>query len=264
MHTSFATRFARENQIHAEADARVWLAYDALTNQKVVIKEAVSPERVRQLHNECRFLRSLRHSGIIKMVNEDTENETMAALQYAPGGDLYSVVEGGRQSEDLAKKTAKRVLESLKYLHCQKIIHRDIKLENILITDKTYEGDNVVLADFGVALQLDSDDSFKTPVASLEYAAPEIVCRKPMNEKVDIWALGVTIFACLTGRLPFSDPQPNTVVREIRRGLPVFKRLAKSIRGGGYAFDLLSKMLAYDPSNRISASDALKHQWFSI
>ena len=265
MYESFAKRFARADEIHVESDACVWLAYDALTNQKVVIKEAVSPERIQQLRNECRILKSLHHSGIIKMVNEDAENETMAALQYAPGGDLFSVVEGGRLSEALVKKTAKRVLESLSYLHCQKIIHRDVKPENILITDENYEGDNVILADFGIALQLGSGDSFNASAASLEYAAPEIVCRKPMNEKVDIWALGVSIFACLTGRLPYSELQPSTVAREIRCGLPIFKRFAKRIRGGyRHAFDLLSKMLAVDPNKRISASDALKHEWFSM
>lgn len=244
-------------EIYDGEATNICLYCDTFNKSLVFVKQARSAESIQQLRNECAMLRRLKNDGIIKLVYENVDGEHALGLQYAPGGDLFSHIQRGGLSECLVKKTARKILEILVYLHKEKIVHRDIKPENILVTSPEYRGDNVILADFGIAVELKTSH-FQSTEASLEYAAPEVVLQQPVNEKVDIWALGVALFVCLTGRMPFSN---RNMIGQIRRGLPVVKAARKHAKHP-VAFDLILKMLAVDPKERLSASEALEHPWF--
>jgi calcium/calmodulin-dependent protein kinase I len=153
------------------------------------------------------------------------------------------------------------ILHTLAYLHSQDIWHRDIKPENLLVMDYSLSPNCVVLADFGFARHIPEgfcDDEF---CGSLEYAAPELLRGHRYTEKVDIWALGITTFACLTSALPF-DSDPDEMRREILAELPHLfdgDRLDVSEE----CRSLIDWMLAPDPADRPSAEQALHHQWFA-
>jgi serine/threonine protein kinase len=179
----------------------------------------------------------------------------------ASGGDLLSWIQTSPFDENVTKSIMSRVLGALSYLHAQGIWHRDIKLENLLVMEHTLSPDCVVLADFGFSGRFKAgvcDNSFP---GTLFYAAPELIARRPYNEKVDIWALGIVMYACLTGRYPFDCADRASVSAEITAGLPgLFD--GDDIEISDDARDLLDWMLTPDPTGRATANAALGHNWF--
>ena len=257
--------------LYSHGDTCLRLTHDKQTDKEIVIKTGSTASRQNQIQNEIEVLRSLSHDNIIKIVDcgsvDGGDAQVFIAMPYACGGDLLSYVEKGPIAEELVQKTAQKILHALQYIHGLGIVHRDVKLDNILITGKRYVGDNVVLSDFGLATEIDSDGYFRDSKGSLECAAPEVLAPgKLKSEKVDIWALGVTLYTCLTGTLPFSRTQANcinSVTTEIMRGLPVFRNKKNHFKQDfPLAYDLIKRMLVVDPEKRISASEALGHPWF--
>lgn len=104
------------------------------------------------------------------------------------------------------KIIAKQLFNALQYLHSGCIVHRDIKLENILVTDIDQYNKSrrtIKLADFGLAKQLDHNDLPNEKVGSLSYMAPEVINRKPYDTRVDIWSACVVLYVLLSGEQPF-------------------------------------------------------------
>ena len=105
-----------------------------------------------------------------------------------------------------------QLLQGLAYLHQQNIFHRDIKPENLLV-----KGDNIKIADFGLANFLMDDNFLDTSCGSPNYAAPEVISgRMYAGPEVDIWSCGVILYALLCGRLPFDDENIPSLFRKIK------------------------------------------------
>lgn len=161
----------------------------------------------------------------------------------------------GRLCEEEALKYFRQLISALGYCHSFNICHRDLKPENILVSS---EGD-VKIADFGMAaLQQGPDYKLTTSCGSPHYAAPELVKgNKYRGNQVDIWSMGVILFAMLAGRLPFDaeashDLQP--LLKVIRKG----QYTIPSHIGPG-ASDLISKMLCVNPKDRITIPQIWRH-----
>ena len=250
-------RFVVEEKIYSGMDAVIWRGYERDTFRKVIIKEATGLDR--QVRNEIQFLSRLSHKNVIEIIEYDHSRSQFFVLPFAAGGDLISVVEQGRISESVVKKTIFCILKALSYIHGLGIVHNDIKPDNIFITDNLYGGDNVVLGDFGMACDVDRSGYCRSSFGTQVYMPPERLCGTPHNGKADIWSLGVTMFICLFRMMPFEG---DAVEEEICEGLPI-------IRSGildevsEEAADLLVRMLNVDPEERISAEEAILHPWFS-
>ena len=133
-------------------------------------------------------------------------------------------------------------------------------MNNILISDAEYRGDNVILSDFGLACDVDESGLAREYFGTFEYAPPEKLCGIPYGCSADMWSLGVTMFTCLLQRMPYSNQ--DTALREIIAGLPLLETdIMDSL--SEEARNLLRQMLQKDPQARISDSDALNHPWFS-
>lgn len=250
-------RFVVEEKIYSGMDAVIWRGYERDSFRKVIIKEATGLDR--QVRNEIQFLSRLSHKNVIEIIEYDYSRSQFFVLPFAAGGDLISVVEQGRISESVVKKTIFCILKALSYIHGLGIVHNDIKPDNIFITDNLYGGDNVVLGDFGMACDVDRSGYCRSSFGTQVYMPPERLCGTPYNGKADIWSLGVTMFICLFRMMPFEG---DAVEEEICEGLPI-------IRSGildevsEEAADLLVRMLNVDPEERISAEEAILHPWFS-
>lgn len=243
--------------MHANGGTCLQLYTDNETGNKYVIKTGQDPARQRQIQTELRILQELNHDSIIKVESVyDQDGCTPGiVMRYAVGGDLGRYVrKEGPLAEDLVKRTLKQILEALEYIHGLGIVHCDIKPDNIFITGTEYTGDNVVLADFGLAVELNEYGYFNERQGTLDYAAEELFIEKRRSEKVDIWALGVTFFECLMGERPY--------VLDGKLGPQWKKDLARSMMSHfPLAYDLCAKMLT-DAEVRVSAHDALTHPWF--
>lgn len=125
-------------------------------------------------------------------------------LEYVSGGDaLQYIQKNGAVGECVAQRWSKQIVDAVQYLHNANITHRDLKLENILIT----EDEQIKICDFGfIKRQADNSELSKTYCGSRSYAAPEILMGRPYDpKKTDVWAIGVILYIFVFGNMPFDE-----------------------------------------------------------
>ena len=173
-------------------------------------------------------------------------------LEYVEGGELFHYISrNGRLAEDEAIRIFRQIISGLSYCHRFTICHRDLKPENILM-DRL---GNVKIVDFGMAALQPANKWLKTSCGSPHYASPEVIQAKNYRgDRADIWSSGIILYAMLTGTLPFdSDGTDHRVVcRLVIQGRYTFPEGMSS-----HAKDLISRMLQYDPRDRIP----MKRMW---
>ena len=160
--------------------------------------------------NEVKIYENLKHKNIIKYISsEQINNYYFLYLEYIKGGSIKNLIDQfGGFTESLIKKYTKQILDGLKYLHDNKIIHRDIKCANILIGDKG----TIKLTDFGCSKIIiinkkdsSSNEEYCTSLkGTIPWCAPEVICHKKYGKKADIWSLGCTLIE-MTGHKPWGN-----------------------------------------------------------
>lgn len=236
---------------------KVYLAAHLLTNTKVVLKSSCRKQAIilaREIHHHRRLL----HPNITRLYEVVcTEDRIYLAMEYCPNGELYDWV---AREKRLDEKTTCRIMWQLccaiQYLHRQGCVHRDLKLENIFL-DKAY---NVKLGDFGFSR--DSDCSrrtfMNTRCGTVAYCAPELVQgHKYIGECVDIWSLGIIMYALLIGRLPFDEDDVSLTEQKIINECPQYpETLSKN------SLSLLKSLLCKDYRLRPSIDQIISHPYF--
>jgi serine/threonine protein kinase len=132
-------------------------------------------------------------------------------MDLCPHGDLFDYIDTqGSLPDKTALFMMAPIFSALEYVHSKKLVHRDVKAENILLT----HNNEPVLADFGIAACVDDAQAMTQACGTPGYAAPEIVTAKRYSQKVDIFAAGVVLYLMLSNRFPFASPDPATVIRK--------------------------------------------------
>lgn len=156
----------------------------------------------------------------------------------------------------------KQLLSAINYCHSKKIVHRDLKPENMLLEqDKDLE--KIKIVDFGTSLVYDSGKKLEEKLGTAYYIAPEVI-KKSYNEKCDLWSCGVIMYILISGEPPFNDPRADNdaIMKKVELGKydiehGIWKSVSKEAK------DLIKKLLTYDPAERISAEQALRHPWIA-
>ena len=238
---------------------------DSIEAMKVIKKAELEIENEREIINEISILRKMDHPNILKLFDfYSTEDSYAMILELCSGGELYKeIIEKGPFNEGYTSYVMYQIFSAINYCHKMHIIHRDLNPENILIIDRNELGyPRIKICDFGLSKIFEKGLKQKKVVGSLFYIAPEVL-KKNYNEKCDIWSCGVIMYILLSQKLPFNSEEENEdeLLNKILIGKfdlesPPFDKISKSGK------DLITKLLNSDPQKRISAEEALNHQWF--
>ncbi|KAJ8906430.1 hypothetical protein NDN08_002923 [Rhodosorus marinus] len=233
---------------------------------KIVSKEGLSPERIHRLHCEAAIMLVVRSPQIVSTIDIfDSEDKVYVVMEYLTAGTLDECLAKRPQvTESQLRMIMNEIVYGLAALHSLRIVHRDIKLENIACEFETFPM-GAKLLDFGFGAIIpdasDMSNALSTMLGTWMYLAPEQVNRKPYGASVDLWAAGVLMYKCVTGKFPFEAESPNKVMRLIRTGKYAYGSEWKSY--SSRSRDFISKLLEPDAEARMTAVEALAHPWIA-
>jgi len=209
---------------------------------------------------EIEIMYRIHHPNVVKLFGHFEDNTyCYFIMEYIPGGNIYSYVpkNGIRTiSTQQVASIIKDVISATYFLHnmVPPIIHRDIKPENVLLAS----GMQAKLTDFGWSNYMQGDYKRTTVCGTPIYLAPEMINNTGHDEKVDIWCIGVLLFELMTGVQPWRGTDVNTVkMNIIRLKINWPKNMDRK------AGDLISRILRYNPEERISLESMLMHPFFT-
>ena len=264
------------------AFGKVNLGLNVLTGRVVAIKSfKTTPikkfqHKMKKIQYETELMKRFNHKNITKILEVFNDEEYMLIImEYINGGNLFSFVKKRRKlSEKMAKFLFRQIILGIQHIHSKNVVHRDIKLENILIDFDN----NVKICDFGIGKVLENEDELLydkcgTPM----YMAPEIILANDDNGykgfPVDIWSSGITLYIMLSGSLPFNIKNKNNnkedmALNSIKDKNNIFLQnqivnvKPKEIENISIeAKNLLKGLLNKNPSKRLTCSQILNHPW---
>ncbi|KAJ3270134.1 Map microtubule affinity-regulating kinase [Terramyces sp. JEL0728] len=211
-----------------------------------------------KFQEEVLLLMRFDHPNIIKTYKIiDSEEEAYIIMEYASGGELMDYVVSKKHLEEVeARKLFRQLVSAVDYCHESKVVHRDLKLENILLN----EAGSVLVSDFGLGRTFNPGERLKTFCGTPTHAAPEMVTGQKYNgAKIDIWAMGVILYVMVTGILPFQ----GSSIKEL------FTNISKANYATPYYLssdlkELLSLIFVANPNKRISIEGIRNHHWVNL
>ncbi|EEA26333.1 hypothetical protein TMatcc_005400 [Talaromyces marneffei ATCC 18224] len=267
---------------------------------KLIRRESLgsNPSRLPKIYREIAILRELSHPNIVRLHEMvETDRYIGIIMEYASGGELFDYILKNRYLKDnAARRLFAQLVSGVGYLHKKGIVHRDLKLENLLLDRNR----NLIITDFGFANTFNPADELgeeieynltnrefvkrmgldKTDAAGLRrgdlmqtscgspcYAAPELVVSDSLytGRKVDVWSCGVILYAMLAGYLPFDDDPANPEGDNINLLYKyiVSTHLTFPEYVTPHARDLLRRILVPDPRKRADLFEVARHSWLS-
>ncbi|RDL42351.1 Protein kinase-like (PK-like) [Venustampulla echinocandica] len=267
---------------------------------KLIRRDSVgtNPTRLAKIYREIAILREISHPNIVRLHEMvETEKQIGIILEYASGGELFDYILNHRYLKDnAARRLFAQLVSGVGYLHKKGIVHRDLKLENLLLDRNR----NIIITDFGFANTFSADDELgeeieynlssrdfvkrmdldkilpngyrrgdlmQTSCGSPCYAAPELVVSDSLytGRKVDVWSCGVILYAMLAGYLPFDDDPANPEGDNINL---LYKYIVSTPLTfpeyvTPHARDLLRRILVPDPRKRADLFEVARHSWLS-
>ena len=244
------------------AFGKVNIGLNILTGRIVAIKSfnkqnILNEKAKKKILYETNLMRGLYHPSVTKILETfETDKYMLIIMEYISGGNLQNFVKKRRK---LCEKTAKilyrQLIQGIKYIHSKGIVHRDIKLENILL-----DLNNIVkICDFGVGKLTQKGQKLMDQCGTPVYMAPEIIKGDGYEGfPVDVWSSGVALYIMLSGNIPFNRDKTHDLQSAIVN-LP-YKKIDDI---SDNANDLLKNILEKDPNKRFTPDQILEHPWMN-
>jgi serine/threonine protein kinase len=249
---------------------------------KMIKQKNIKAKIKKYLIQEIEVMMSIKHDNILRFLEaKKTSNNIYIFFEFCNGGDLRRLLDlkGGKLDESLTQIIVKQLVEGLNHLNDNKSMHRDLKLDNILINFPDYNGEatvpdeyiqdfdpteeriEVIIGDLGFARNLGQQDMATSYCGTPLNMAPEIINGRHYDTKVDIWSLGTMIYELLVGFAPFTGVDPYDLANNVNAGnYGVPKNIKLSLK----CLDLLHKCLQFEPKKRAGHKELLLHPFLEV
>ncbi|KAI6246076.1 Protein kinase kin1 [Erysiphe necator] len=228
---------------------------DDVQHQSKADRERADHSKEVRTAREAAIVTLLHHPFICSMKDVfRTTHHWYMLFEYVNGGQMLDyIISHGRLKEKQARKFSRQIASALDYCHRNSIVHRDLKIENILIS-KT--GD-IKIIDFGLSNMFNPRDHLKTFCGSLYFAAPELLQAKQYTgPEVDIWSFGIVLYVLVCGKVPFDDQSMPALHAKIKKGVVDYPSwLTPECK------HLISRMLVTDSRQRANLQEIMNHSW---
>ncbi|XP_036406135.1 hormonally up-regulated neu tumor-associated kinase [Megalops cyprinoides] len=268
-HTKRVGSYLVGKMINKGSFAKVMEGLHISTGEKVAIK-VIDKKKAKQdsyvlknMKREPRIHQMIKHPNIVQLYETlETENSYYMVMELCLGGDLMDrICDRKRLEEREVRKYTRQILSAVEHLHRHGIVHRDLKIENFLLD----EYNNIKIVDFGLSNTLKaealSQDLLNTQCGSPAYAAPELLAHKKYGPKVDVWSVGVSMFAMLTGTLPFTVEPFN--IKQLHQKMVNGEISAIPSDISKAAIQFVLSLLEPDPAKRPSIKEAMEEKWLN-
>ncbi|KAM9037023.1 serine/threonine-protein kinase 36 isoform X1 [Sarcophilus harrisii] len=223
---------------------------------KFIPKLGRSEKELRNLQREIEIMRGLRHPNIVQMLDSfETDKEVVVVTDYAEG-ELFQILEDdGKLPEDQVQAIAAQLVSALYYLHSHRILHRDMKPQNILLA----KGGGIKLCDFGFARAMSTNTMVLTSIKGTPlYMSPELVEERPYDHTADLWSVGCILYELAVGTPPFYTTSifqlVSLILKDPVRWPPTISQCFKSFLQG---------LLTKDPRQRLAWPELLYHPFIA-
>ncbi|XP_077819658.1 serine/threonine-protein kinase 33 isoform X4 [Macaca mulatta] len=238
---------------------------------KKVNKEKAGSSAVKLLEREVNILKSVKHEHIIHLEQVfETPKKMYLVMELCEDGELKEILDRkGHFSENETRWIIQSLASAIAYLHNNDIVHRDLKLENIMVksslTDDNNEINlNIKVTDFGLAVkkQSRSEAMLQATCGTPIYMAPEVINAHDYSQQCDIWSIGVIMYMLFCGEPPFLASSEEKLFELIRKGElhfenPVWNSISDCAKS------VLKQLMKVDPAHRITAKELLDNQWLT-
>ncbi|PQK13769.1 hypothetical protein BB8028_0004g07000 [Beauveria bassiana] len=216
--------------------------------------------------DQSKEIRTAREAAIVTLLNHPhicglrdvvrTNYHWYMLFEFVNGGQMLDyIISHGKLKEKQARKFSRQIASALDYCHRNSIVHRDLKIENILIS-KT--GD-IKIIDFGLSNLFAPRGHLKTFCGSLYFAAPELLqARAYTGPEVDVWSFGIVLYVLVCGKVPFDDHSMPALHAKIKKGVVDYPSWLSS-----ECKHLMSRMLVTDPKQRATMQEVMIHPWMT-
>uniref|UniRef100_A0A3B3Z5D2 Myosin, light chain kinase 5 n=1 Tax=Poecilia mexicana TaxID=48701 RepID=A0A3B3Z5D2_9TELE len=210
---------------------------------------------------EIELMNHLHHPKLVQCLGAyDHKPEMVMVMEFIAGGELFDriVDDSFEYTEPGSVRYIQQILEGIAFMHQQKIVHLDLKPENIVCVDTT--GTCIKIIDFGLACKLDGNTALKVMHGTAEFVAPEVISYEPVCLATDMWSIGVICYILLSGESPFqgnSDAETLALVTAAQWEFDEesFQDITEE------AQHFISSLLNKDPRQRMSCEEGLAHPW---
>ncbi|XP_053418015.1 serine/threonine-protein kinase 33 isoform X1 [Nycticebus coucang] len=238
---------------------------------KKVNKEKAGSSAVKLLEREVNILKSVKHEHIIHLEQVfETPKKMYLVMELCEDGELKEILhKKGHFSENETRWIIKSLASAIAYLHSNDIVHRDLKLENILVKSSFIDANNelnlnIKVTDFGLAVKKHgrSEAMMQSTCGTPIYMAPEVINAHDYSQQCDIWSIGVIMYILLSGEPPFLASSEEKLFELIRKGElhfenPVWDSISDCAKS------VLKQLMKVDPAHRLTAKELLDNQWLT-
>ncbi|KAL9546411.1 hypothetical protein MBANPS3_006672 [Mucor bainieri] len=257
---------------------KVKLALNTETNEKASVAVKIVPRRLTTLNKPTpptkkerdveisREVRTIREASIMLLLDHPfiarldemvlVDNFYYLFMEYVDGGQLLDyIISHGKLKERQARQFARQIASALDYCHRNSIVHRDLKVENILIS----RTGTIKIIDFGLSNVFSPQSHLSTFCGSLYFAAPELLDgRMYTGPEVDVWSFGVVLYVLVVGQVPFDDPSMAGMHAKVKQGCVDYPgHLSSDCKS------LLQRMLVTHRKQRATMSEVIVHPWMN-